>query len=145
MKKLFAIFSVFIFSFAYPQNEEAEISKTVNDFFNAMKEANPVNLKETLTDTVILQTISKEGKVKMENAANFVAEIANFSFGDLHEKITVESVLTDGTLANVWMSYEFFIKGKISHCGVNSFQLVKQNNSWKIQNIIDTRRKCAIK
>jgi len=57
------------------------------------------------------------------------------------KKITFSNILIDGNLASVWTPYEFYFKGQFSHCGVNSFQLVKSNNEWKIQYIIDTRRK----
>ena len=35
----------------------------------------------------------------------------------------------------------FTLTGKFSHCGVDSFQLVFINGQWKIQCLIDTRRK----
>ena len=37
--------------------------------------------------------------------------------------------------------YKFYVGEKFSHCGVNSFQLVKIRGEWKIQYIIDTRRR----
>jgi len=51
----------------------------------------------------------------------------------------------DGPLAFVWAPYNFFYKGKFSHCGVDCFAMVRMNGSWKIQYIIDTRRKNACK
>jgi len=50
-------------------------------------------------------------------------------------------ILIDSQLASVWTDYKFYIGDKFSHCGVNSFQLVKLNDGWKIVYIIDTRRK----
>jgi hypothetical protein len=50
-------------------------------------------------------------------------------------------VLIDGNLASVWTDYKFYIGEKFSHCGVNSFQLFKGDDGWKIIYIIDTRRK----
>jgi hypothetical protein len=47
----------------------------------------------------------------------------------------------DASLAIVWAPYEFYYKGKYSHKGVDSFQLVRVNGVWKIQYLIDTRRK----
>ena len=59
----------------------------------------------------------------------------------LEERITFSSIHIDGNLASVWTPYQFYFQGKFSHCGVNSFQMVKENGEWKIQYIIDTRRK----
>ena len=46
----------------------------------------------------------------------------------------------DGPLANAWVEYEFWLDGKLSHCGVNSIHLIKEKNGWKIFNITDSRR-----
>ncbi|HUH33176.1 MAG TPA: hypothetical protein VLZ28_04430, partial [Daejeonella sp.] len=56
-------------------------------------------------------------------------------------RITFDQVLIDDNLASVWTSYQFYIGDKFSHCGVNSFQLVKGKEGWKIVYLIDTRRK----
>lgn len=37
-------------------------------------------------------------------------------------------------------AFEFYIGDKFSHCGVNSFQLVKKDGDWKIFFIVDTSR-----
>jgi len=61
------------------------------------------------------------------------------------ERIVFETIRIDGPLASVWTPYNFYYEGKFSHCGVNSFQLVKINGEWKIQYLIDTRRKQGCK
>jgi len=57
------------------------------------------------------------------------------------ERITFDLVKIDGELAMVWAPYKFYLGEKFSHCGVDAFQLVKINNNWKIQYLIDTRRR----
>ncbi|MFT2543406.1 hypothetical protein ACMWP9_36050, partial [Escherichia coli] len=61
------------------------------------------------------------------------------------ERIVFDVVKIDADLAIVWTPYQFYRNGTFSHCGVNSFQLVRLNGRWKIQYLIDTRRKtgCA--
>jgi hypothetical protein len=56
------------------------------------------------------------------------------------EKLTDYIVNSDGNVAHVWASYEYFKDGKFSHCGANSFTLVYTDESWKILNIIDSIR-----
>ncbi|UWX56421.1 hypothetical protein NYZ99_09635 [Maribacter litopenaei] len=51
------------------------------------------------------------------------------------------SIQIDGAMANAWTPYEFRINDNFSHCGVNSFQMVKLEGEWKIIYLIDTRRK----
>ncbi|KKN27071.1 hypothetical protein LCGC14_0868360 [marine sediment metagenome] len=61
------------------------------------------------------------------------------------ETIKSYSIQIDGPMANVWTPYEFSRDGKVDHCGVNSFQLFKDGENWKIIYIIDTGLKdgCA--
>jgi hypothetical protein len=94
---------------------------------------------------MILQTISrdKEGKtvVRNEGVAEFIGFISKETAGNADERIRFETVKVDGPLAIAWTPYNFYYKGQFSHCGVNSFQVVRFNGEWKIQYIIDTRRR----
>jgi len=128
--------------FCFGQNsDEKLVRETVDRLFVGMKNADSAMVKSTFADNAILQTIAKDGSVKTEELKGFISSVSGFSKNDLDEKITVASIQIDGNLANIFTPYEFYFKGKFSHCGANSFQLVKQNESWKIQYLIDTRRK----
>ena len=106
-----------------------------------MKTSDSVLIKKSFHKNAVLQTITKTSEVKNESIDDFVLSISKAEKGSLDERITFSNILIDGNLASVWTLYEFYYKGQFSHCGVNSFQLVKSNNEWKIQYIIDTRRK----
>jgi hypothetical protein len=43
-------------------------------------------------------------------------------------------VMIRGPIAVVWGEYEFRINGEFSHCGVDSADLVKTDDGWKIAN-----------
>lgn len=113
--------------------------------FTAMKNADTSLLKSVFADSAILQTISrnKTGNIVVRNEPlnDFINFLAKEKPGAADEQISFETVKTDGPLAIAWTPYKFYYNGKFSHCGVNSFQLVKLNGQWKIQYIIDTRRK----
>ncbi|MEO6230838.1 MAG: nuclear transport factor 2 family protein [Ferruginibacter sp.] len=126
------------------QTEKDAVAATIQNFFAGMKNADTVKLKSTLASTATLQTIVNNGgevQVKDEPFADFISMVAKLTPGDADEQIEIGNINIDGDLASVWTPYHFYYKGKFSHCGVNSFQLVKIANSWKIQYIIDTRRK----
>ena len=140
MNKIFAI-ALLLGSFCFGQQiENKEVEKPIRNLFLAMKNIDPELLKTTFSETAILQTITKDG-VKNEDIKDFVASISKMAKDDLDERITIEAIHVDGNLASVFTPYSFYFKGKFSHCGANSFQLVKQNGEWKIQYLIDTRRK----
>lgn len=141
MKRIFIIV-VFLSSFCFGQeSKNKEIEKPIRDLFSAMKNADSELLKSAFAETAVLQTVTKGGVVKTDSMKDFVSTISTSSKGDLDERIIIESIHVDGELATVFTPYQFYYKGKFSHCGANSFQLVKQNDKWKIQYVIDTRRK----
>jgi hypothetical protein len=57
------------------------------------------------------------------------------------ERIWNPKVLQHGTAAVVWADYDFHLSGKFSHCGIDSFSMLKTNAGWKIASITDTREK----
>jgi hypothetical protein len=136
---------------ANAQSAEDSVKAAINKMFTAMKNADAVSLKNSFADSIILQTIilNKEGvtEVRNETTAEFIDFVGKQSPGAADERISFETIKIDGPLAIAWTPYNFYFNGKFSHCGVNSFQLVRFNGEWKIQYIIDTRRKqgCVVK
>lgn len=126
------------------QSSRDSVIAAVNKLFDAMKKADTVLLKDCFSPNAVLQTIKDlngMGSVRNEAIGDFIKAIGKETAGADDEQIVVETVKIDGPLAAVWTPYQFYYRGKFSHCGVNSFQLVRLNTGWKIQYIIDTRRK----
>ena len=123
------------------QTAEDSVKAVVNDLFTAMKNADPVLLKSVFADSAILQTITrnKEGKteVKTDEVSGFIDFVSKQAKDAADERISFDVIRIDGPLAIVWTPYKFYFNGKFSHCGVNSFQLVRFNGNWKIQYLID--------
>ena len=139
MKK---IFFLLISSFSFAQNtSEKEIIKPIENLFNAMKSADSLGVKNAFSDSAIMQTFGKNQEIRTDKVEDFAKQVGASQAGDLDERFTISKILVDGNMASVWVPYQFYYKGNFSHCGVNSFQLAKINNEWKIQYIIDTRRK----
>jgi hypothetical protein len=121
------------------------VKATIDQMFRAMKSSDAALLKECFADSAILQTIArnKEGQtiIRNEPIAEFIKSVSSMQKDAADERIAYDVVKIDGPLAIAWTPYQFYFNGKFSHCGVNSFQLVRLNNGWKIQYIIDTRRR----
>jgi hypothetical protein len=146
MKYFFIVLTVMLCgSVVYGQTAEDSVRSVINNMFTGMKTADPVLLKSCFADSMVFQTISRdrEGKlvVKNEAPADFISFIGKETAGNADERITFDVVKVDGPLAIAWTPYYFYYKGQFSHCGVNSFQLVRFGDGWKIQYIIDTRRR----
>ena len=89
--------------------------------------------------------VKKQIYIKNDKFKDFVKFIGDQKVGEADERIEIETIRIDGPMAMVWAPYQFYYKGKFHHCGVNSFQLVKLADGWKIQYLIDTRRKDCTK
>ncbi len=142
MKKYITVTLLFACLSGYSQTPEADsVKETINRFFDAMRSSDSTGIKNTLASGAIFQSITRENQVRTEDIGGFIASIAKAPKGSLDERITFGTVNVDGNLAAVWTPYEFYYNDRFSHCGVNSFQLHKENGSWKIRYVIDTRRK----
>ena len=131
-----------ISSFSFAQNtSEKEIIKPIENLFNAMKSADSLGVINAFSGSAMMQTFGKNQEIRTDKVEDFAKQVAASQAGDLDERFTISKILVDGNMASVWVPYQFYYKGNFSHCGVNSFQLAKINNEWKIQYIIDTRRK----
>ena len=137
---------IFTYTLSIAQSTpEDSVKATVNRLFEGMKNSDNSVIKDVFADSAILQTIgrNKEGQtiIRTDAVSGFADQIGKLPKGAADERITFETVRIDGPLAIVWTPYKFYYDGKFSHCGVNSFQLVRVNGKWKIQYLIDTRRR----
>ena len=123
---------------------EKEVKQVIQNMFHAMQHADTSLLKTCFSDKVIFQTIlnKPEGAViKTESINDFIQSIGKQTPNALDERIEFGAIQMDELMATVWTPYTFYYKGQYSHKGVNSFQLVKLKEGWKIQYLIDTRYK----
>lgn len=146
--KQYLYFVFFLVSF-YTQaqtDDEKAAKQAVIQFFEGFHQKDSTLMQRVVHKDIILQTtfINQEGKAILRNqkADGFITAVVSRAENPIwEEKILSYNVQVDGTMANVWTPYEFWLDGKFLHCGVNSFQLFKDNGQWKIIYLIDTRRK----
>ena len=121
------------------------VKAAVNMLFKAMATSDTIMLKNAFNNDAVLQTFSRSvlGKIIVvtETVPNFMQNVGAFKPGAINESIVFETIKVNRNLAMVWAPYKLYIDGKFIHCGVNSLQLVRLNDIWKIQYIIDTRSK----
>jgi hypothetical protein len=123
---------------------EKEVKQVIQNMFHAMQQADTSLLKTCFSDKVIFQTIlnKPEGAIiKTESINDFIQSVGKQTPNALDERIEFGAIQLDPLMATVWTPYTFYFKGQYSHKGINSFQLVKFKEGWKIQYLIDTRYK----
>lgn len=130
---------------ASAQNDEAAVKQAVNNLFQGMKTRDTALIRSAFATQPILQTVvnNKAGKTAIltEPLDSFLVAVGRPHKEVYDERITFDLVRIDGDLAMVWAPYKFYRGEQFSHCGVDSFQLVKIEGTWKIQYLVDTRRK----
>ncbi|MCA0152857.1 nuclear transport factor 2 family protein [Winogradskyella vincentii] len=127
-------------------SEEENVKNTIEAFFEAFHKQDTTAMKSMAKGDILMQSISvnKEGKTVLNanSYEDFLRNIASIPKDrSFEEKLLDYSIQIDGKMANAWTPYEFWYMEKLSHCGVNSFQLIKENDKWKIIYLVDTRRR----
>lgn len=130
---------------AFAQKDDKAIKAAVNKFFDGLENGDTLTLRNACTEAPVLQTYmaDSEGKLRVitEDFNELLRFVATSTKDKFDEQIEFEAIHSEQSLASVWTPYKFYLNGKLSHCGTNSFQLVKTPDGWKIQYILDTRRK----
>ncbi len=149
MKKLIFLSLILISMSSFSQSNDPANTpkKMVEDFFEAFHRQDTVKLKEFAIESTLLQSISidADGNTELhtDSYEKFLKGIASIPKDatfqeELHEFKIEEN---NGALATVTTPYTFYYNGNRTHCGVNSFTLVKLDGNWKISYLIDTRTK----
>ena len=141
------IFLIFI-SNAFAQNAKSDDVKCASEIpdrlFAAMKAKSFEDIKNIFTPEGQLVAIDKPrdgkgiSKTRIFTADSFAKMISEAKGGEFIEKMPDKDVKIDGDLAIVSGRYTFYVGDKFSHCGLNTFHLVRTETGWKIANAAST-------
>ena len=125
--------------------QEKEIKQSITVFFEGLQTADTLKIQTVCHKEMKLQSIMEKnaiGTLSFESNEEFYKSIASIPKNlKIEERLLSYKIQIDGSMAQVWTPYEFYVNDKLSHMGTNSFTLLLENNVWKIVHIIDTRRK----
>jgi hypothetical protein len=147
MKYFLCLFFCLFFSLGFSQ--KLTESETIRIFFEAFHKKDTLTLKTLCHKDLRLQSVlvTKDTTIlKSETVNDFFKQLTNISPEvTFEEKILNILVTSSDSLAQVWVPYEFYINGNLSHTGVNAFQLVKAPSTsglqWYILHLMDSRIK----
>ena len=115
-------------------NERKAVLAAVQEFFDRMAANDIAGFERVLIPEGRFFSFRViDGKEVMRSRSN--QESASGLQGNkqiLRERMWDPEVRIHGSIANVWTPYDFWIDGKLSHCGVDSFDMVKVDGKWKI-------------
>lgn len=145
MRFWFLVFLLFSFTIGNAQNNiKKEVKLVVDSFIEALNTRNTEKIQELLDGSAGLLTVFYDGTKSIltaESIEMFISSLEDSETKDWHEELINYKINCSEVLATVWSDYNFYLNGKMHHCGENAFQLYKSPKGWKIIQITDSRYK----
>lgn len=116
-----------------PPGQRAPLS-SVEALFGAMASHDVATARRLLVPGAAFVVKKPDGSVAIQHDADFLDALGS-SKSEWRERIWHPQVLIQGDLAQVWAPYDFHLDGTLSHCGVDSFSLVREDGIWRIAGI----------
>jgi len=123
-----------------PTGDEQAVLNSANALLSAFNTGNPVEvLRWVYPDGRVTGTgtLPSRSGVRSESWAQFTQRLGNSAF---QETISDPAVEVDGDAAMVWAPFVVRIGGKVSNCGFDHFDLVRENGTWKTMNLTFSSR-----
>ncbi len=121
-----------------PTSEEGQVMAPVNALFDGLARRDSAIILAAMRPDGTATTASEKADgtrtVRHMTAAEFAAGVKPGP-ERFEERLTDPAIEIDGDIAMVWGTYIFLIDGKVHHCGVDHFSLVRENGSWKVANV----------
>lgn len=124
---------------------EDSVRAVVVGLFDAMRTRDSAAVRAAFTPGARLQTalVRRDGtpELREDSVGTFVRAVGAPSEVVWDEQVDSMHVRIDGPLAVATADYTFFAGPRLSHCGINAFQLFRGPDGWKIFQLTDTRRR----
>lgn len=128
--------------------DEQAILNTVDQFVTALAERN----RQLLTSITVQGSLnistsigaSGDQRIRIQNYTQLLNNLSSEGPA-LLERYWDPTVLIQRDIAVFWAPYDFHVNGEFSHCGIDSFQLIKRDERWLLTNLSWTveRTGCA--
>ena len=129
-----------------PNDDERDVIGAVQVMFDAIAgcdalKARAVSVPEGRLYRLVPEPGAQPASSTLEQFAARLERCTN----KMLERMWTPQVRVHKGIASLWAPYDFWLDGKFSHCGIDSFELVKTATGWKITGGIYTveREGCA--
>jgi hypothetical protein len=126
--------------------QQEAILKPIHTLFDAMKTGDTAVIRKVFHPKAALFTVVKQPQtgqpaLRTESLSDFLKAVGKPRTYVYNELTWDEKVSVDGDFAQVWADYAFYLNNTFHHCGVDAFQLIKnEKGEWLIFVLSDTRR-----
>lgn len=121
-------------------SDSAAVISVVQRLFDAMATRDTVAARALLLPGARVVSIRSGAATTMPRVQSDTAFVRSLGSARdaLIERMWNPQVRVHGSLAELWTPYDFHLGGRFSHCGVDSFTLVRGPNGWLIAGIAYT-------
>ena len=116
------------------QDPASDVSAVVEELLAAISAPDTATLRRLmLPEAVTIAIIEQDGVVRrsISSTDEVVVGIGGATV-DYLERGWEPVIEVQGALASVWLPYDFYIDGELSHCGVDAFQLIRTDQGWRV-------------
>ncbi len=128
---------------AAAQSEADAVMAVITTLFDGMRAGDGDMVRGVFAEGALMNTVAERDGVAMlrpGSPSGFADAVGQPHDEVWDERIWDAEVHVDGNLASAWTPYAFYRGTTFSHCGANSFQLMKGADGWKIVYLVDSRR-----
>lgn len=130
------------------QTQREAVRATIDALFGGMRAGDSAAVRGLFAKGARIRSLDadeSESEVETRTADAFAQSVGQPREAVWDERIWDVDIHVDGPMATARMPYVFYVDDERSHCGVNSFHLVRPNGEWRIQHITYTRRQdCTV-
>ncbi len=122
------------------QSPKDEVLKTGQAVFEAMARRDTVELKRLVHPAAHLIATAGAGDsaaAHVSTRGQFLLAVATMAAVPIERMWNAEVRVSEG-VASIWTQYDFHLGTVWSHCGIDSFQLVKTAAGWQVTSIVYT-------
>jgi hypothetical protein len=113
---------------------EHEVLGAVDALFDAMAKHDVDASRKLIVPGASFVVMKPDGTVLMEHDTDYLNSLATHKEA-FRERIWNAQVMVQGDIAQVWAPYDFHLDGKLSHCGIDSFSMVRGTDGWRVAGV----------
>jgi hypothetical protein len=124
-----------------PDFETANVLAPIQRLFTAFESGDSAAmLRLVYPEGRVTATGDRSGSsgLRQQSWIEFAQRVAPGS--GFQERISDPAIEIDGDVAMVWAPYVVRVNGKVSNCGYDLFDLVRENGAWKVMNLTFSSR-----
>ena len=122
--------------------DEAAVRAAVDRIFEGMARADSAMVRAEFAEGArfaMVRGAADSARIAYMPIDGWLRGIAG-SQGKWREQLFDTQVQVNGDIASVWTGYNFWLDGRLRHCGVDSIELIRIGGAWKITQLADTQR-----